>query len=604
MKNLFLSVLYVLSIGLFGQAKKEFFDERWRPCDSLSASYYRLISYDDKGIPVGVVRDYFVSGELQWEGRFSYIDKGGANSRKEGLCTWYYKNGNKSAQGNFNSNKQHGTYKTWYENGGLESETRYKNGQLHGLTVAWYENGELINYAVYNEGMLVGNESVFCDEFGVCTRVFSQQFASKKISKKNPNTKKERYSDFAIDWHSYLTYDMAEATDVSNWPLTKDKNATSSMEPEGYLLKTKNQEGIRVVQHPINTSGNFDVDISFITRKTSPNATHGLVWAFVDDENYEFIRLADNGYYKIGSMQKGIEQVYKTGVAALYDDQESSHYIGLTRRNDSIEYYIGFSKVHHKPAPGNAGGQIGFVADARSEVYFISFSTVEETDAPFLSPNYTSRRRKNVWRSTGSGFFVSTEGYIVTNQHVVDKANEVEVELIRDGNTMTYVCEVFLQDKANDLAILRISDSAYVPLPAIPYSLKTDLADVGTAVYALGYPLAFSSLGTELKFTEGTINARTGSEGMISAYQVSTPVQPGNSGGPLFDYQGNILGIINAKLFYADNVAFAIKASYLKALLDLLPALPDYPSSSKLGSWPVTDQLKQIRMYVPLIKVR
>ncbi len=79
-------------------------------------------------------------------------------------------------------------------------------------------------------------------------------------------------------------------------------------------------------------------------------------------------------------------------------------------------------------------------------------------------------------------------------------------------------------------------------------------------------------MGDEIKLTNGIISSKTGFQGDISTYQISAPAQPGNSGGPLFDYFGNIIGVVNAKHNDADNVTYAIKATYLKNLIDLLPA--------------------------------
>jgi S1-C subfamily serine protease len=69
---------------------------------------------------------------------------------------------------------------------------------------------------------------------------------------------------------------------------------------------------------------------------------------------------------------------------------------------------------------------------------------------------------------------------------------------------------------------------------------------VGSNVFALGYPMALSLMGEEVKFTDGKISSKTGFQGDITTYQISVPIQPGNSGGPLFDYDGNIVGITNA----------------------------------------------------------
>ncbi len=610
MKYTFIFWVWVFNTSLFAQQKKEFYDERWKPVDSSKASYYRLITYDEKGNPLGIVRDFYITGEKQWEGRFSYIDKlGNGNDVEEGLCIWYYKNGNMSSRGFFVNGKLEGTYKTWYESGARKSETQYKNGVLHGLYINWFESGMLKNFAVYDQGNLVGNSSLLCDEYERgCTRTFTQNFTKPGAAPLagKTQTKKERYSDFSIDWSQYLSYAMYGASDNSMWPQTKDKKAASQMTDNGYRINTRSADGFRLIHHPIDYSVNFDIDIGFILGKCNPDSKHGLVWNYLDEKNYYYFRLSGRGSYSIGAIQHGKDVVFHQGTTFLYDSgADVGNYLGITHQDDSLEFFIGYSPVYRMPAPIFSGNQVGFVVGPKSEVYFTSFSTVEQVDPPFVSPDIDAQSiRKKGWKGNGSGFFISTRGHIVTNYHVIEKASEIEIEIIRDGKPVSYQCKVIISDQTNDLAIIQVNDSSFVPFSDIPYTLKTTLADVGTPVFALGYPLALSSLGTELKFTEGTVNSRTGKEGMISAYQVSAPVQPGNSGGPLFDYDGNILGVINEKLFMADNVAFAIKANFIVNLVDLLPSAPDFPPTSRMKGMPATEQVKLLRQFVPLIKVK
>jgi len=113
-------------------------------------------------------------------------------------------------------------------------------------------------------------------------------------------------------------------------------------------------------------------------------------------------------------------------------------------------------------------------------------------------------------------------------------------------------------------------------------------------------------MGKEIKVTEGIISAKSGVMGDITTYQITAPIQGGNSGGPLFDNAGNLVGI-NSSRFNSDkteNVNYSIKSAYILNLLDVLPKSIDLPSSDKLQSLPLTEQIKEISKYVVLIKVR
>jgi len=141
---------------------------------------------------------------------------------------------------------------------------------------------------------------------------------------------------------------------------------------------------------------------------------------------------------------------------------------------------------------------------------------------------------------------------------------------------------------------------------ALPYTFKTSIAKVGDSVFALGYPKALTILGTEIKYTRGDISALSGAEGDPTTYTLSLSIQPGNSGGPLFDFNGNLIGITNAKIVSpdVDNVSYAIKSLYLKNLIDLSSYSIKLPTGLNLSGKPITEQIEILSDYVGLVKVR
>lgn len=204
--------------------------------------------------------------------------------------------------------------------------------------------------------------------------------------------------------------------------------------------------------------------------------------------------------------------------------------------------------------------------------------------------------------SSGSGIVLSKNGIIATNFHVIDGATKIDVLVNRNGIVKTYKAKILLSDKTNDLSLLKIEDPSFTPFASIPYTINTKIVDVGTSVFALGYPMS-DVLGEEIKLTDGLISSKTGYQGDITTYQISAPIQPGNSGGPLFNKRGELVGITNAGVPDAQNVGYAIKISYLKNLVDVAPetiALPTYNAISEL---PFTDKVKKLTPFVVLIKV-
>lgn len=167
---------------------------------------------------------------------------------------------------------------------------------------------------------------------------------------------------------------------------------------------------------------------------------------------------------------------------------------------------------------------------------------------------------------TGTGFLISKDNWIVTNAHVVEDCSYVEVSSLGKATDIQI-------DKQNDLAVLRLTS---LKPDILPLKLRNMPPRLGEDVAALGYPLA-QILSDGIKITMGNINSLIGLENDTRYLQISTPIQPGNSGGPLVDRSGYLLGINSARLNdnYAikhsgsipQNVNFAIKSNILELFL-------------------------------------
>lgn len=203
----------------------------------------------------------------------------------------------------------------------------------------------------------------------------------------------------------------------------------------------------------------------------------------------------------------------------------------------------------------------------------------------------------NAWSGTG----VAIGGrYLVTNYHIVEGASNLVISGISNVSKTEYDVEVIATDKNNDLAILKVTDRAFGGFD-IKYGCKTTTLDVGTSIYVLGYPLV-ATMGEDIKLTTGVISSRTGYEGDVSQYQMSAAVQPGNSGAPLFDDKGNLIGIVSSKHALAENSGYAVKLSYLKNLLESLDETISLPSTNSISSYSLPQQVKAISPCVVMVK--
>jgi S1-C subfamily serine protease len=203
--------------------------------------------------------------------------------------------------------------------------------------------------------------------------------------------------------------------------------------------------------------------------------------------------------------------------------------------------------------------------------------------------------------SSGTGFAISSDGYIVTNYHVINGATNINLRGINGDFSKTFKAKIIVEDKNNDLAIIKIDDYSFSTLGEIPYLIQSKSCDVGCSVFCMGYPLR-ATMGDEVKLTNGIISSKSGFQGDITTYQITAPVQPGNSGGPLFDDKGNLVGIINAKHLGAENVSYAIKTSYLLNLIDIMPSTPKLQTLNTLAGKTLAEQVKIIKNYTYIIE--
>ncbi len=173
--------------------------------------------------------------------------------------------------------------------------------------------------------------------------------------------------------------------------------------------------------------------------------------------------------------------------------------------------------------------------------------------------------------ATGTGFFITDDGYLFTNNHVVKDG--AQIRLVTSAGMIA--AKVISVDAANDLALLK-ADGKFSPLPiAASRTVK-----LGSTVATVGFP-DIGLQGFAPKLAKGEIASLSGASDDPRYFQISVPVQPGNSGGALVDEHGNVIGIVSAKLDASvalaasgalpENVNYAIKSSFLLSFLESVP---------------------------------
>lgn len=203
--------------------------------------------------------------------------------------------------------------------------------------------------------------------------------------------------------------------------------------------------------------------------------------------------------------------------------------------------------------------------------------------------------------STGSAIAITQDGYIITNHHVVAEHDYIELMIPNSRFGVAYRAVVVASDKATDLALLKIEDIHFHGLPTIPYHFRYREADVGEDVFTLGFPMV-ESMGWDIKLGDGLISSSKGYRDDPKTYQISVPVNPGNSGGPLFSKKGELVGIIKAKHSKADNASYALKNNNILNLINKEGLNIKLPDNNYLKNKSITEQVKQLEAFVFWVK--
>ena len=196
----------------------------------------------------------------------------------------------------------------------------------------------------------------------------------------------------------------------------------------------------------------------------------------------------------------------------------------------------------------------------------------------------------------GSGLALTSDGYILTSYHVIKDAKKIYIS--NNKYEQLFVEEVFT-DKDLDIAVLKVNEEDFKSFGSIPYSFKTALADPGEKVFTLGYPRQ------EVVYNEGSVSSCSGFEGDTMSYQVSIPVNPGNSGGPLFDSQANLVGLISGRNAGAVGASFAIQSQYILEYLKKQQQGNKFSlmSSRNLKGFDRPAQIKKLKDFIFMVKV-
>lgn len=217
-------------------------------------------------------------------------------------------------------------------------------------------------------------------------------------------------------------------------------------------------------------------------------------------------------------------------------------------------------------------------------------NVTDQTSIPIEDVEYTSG---------GTGFLIDVKGLIVTNAHVIQNASHIAVQ---NSNGNDLKATVVYLDAKRDLAVLKINDAKFKAPSSIPYSIKRKGAEISEPIYTLGYPR------NDIVYGEGYLAAKTGYNGDTLTCQIAIAANRGNSGSPIFNRNGEIIGILSTKQNAAEGAVFALQSKYIYNALTELKKDTTYqnmkiPATANLKGLDRTKQVEKISDFVYIVKV-
>jgi serine protease Do len=204
----------------------------------------------------------------------------------------------------------------------------------------------------------------------------------------------------------------------------------------------------------------------------------------------------------------------------------------------------------------------------------------------------------------GTGFLIDGKGYLLTNAHVVKNASKIVVQ----NSLGEYSARIIQLDAQTDLALLKIEDTSYHAFNGLPYGISKAGGELGEEVFTLGYPRP------EIVYNKGYLSAETGFHGDTTTFQLTIAANRGNSGTPVLNNDGEVIGIVSSTELNAQGMVFAVRSKNIFQALDAIRADSalqktdsllshmHIPQSSALKGVDRLHQIKRIEDYIFIVK--
>jgi antitoxin component YwqK of YwqJK toxin-antitoxin module len=376
-----------LKVPVAVSTQKIYYDENWQVTTAGNAAYYRLVSLDASNKPVGLVMDFFITGEKQWQGRLSHIDlKDNTKDVSEGIVTWFHKNGKKAAEVKKQNGREEGIYKSWNESGLPESEVEYQYGMLNGASKTWYPNGKPQAIEFFASNQLHGKQIYYLEDGRVS---YEEQYEMGKPV--NPC-----YNRLDLDGHEYevCTEVFSRPKQIFNWNYAGKAATAHSMDMNGLVLNAgANVKSVAFFDLGTDTKDLESISTDFFVDSENKDAEYGLVWNFADTANFNYFIMSRGGWWSAGSFRNGkrfgLERdgITKMSREEFWNPNDDKQRISISRSLGGMALSLNGNQIYSTTnaiefKQRNAG--IIVLNDAR--VYFERFTRSFRKNSPSPTP--------------------------------------------------------------------------------------------------------------------------------------------------------------------------------------------------------------------------
>jgi S1-C subfamily serine protease len=346
-------------------------------------------------------------------------------------------------------------------------------GEETGVSKFYYESGKLWKEINYEHGKMQGSTFLEYNEDGTRNRIFEENFVN------NFN-----------EWDLY----------------TSDKSSAKLANGVLEIASTSKEGTSRYINHLVESS-EYSIEASINFMGTSDNDKVGIIYGFKDWQNYHYFALTQK-YIYVGAFYEGVKSTDIDGTFCSATNPLQKNIIKILCTGAKTYFSVNGEIQFKNESSRFFGNNIGFVLSGNSKMQVDRF-VIKEMNVTGSGPITPTAADRDV-RATGSGIIFSSSGYVLTNYHVIENSSRFTLELTEaNGTKKNYRAELVIDDKVNDLAILKIKDEQFPGL-ALKYAFKsTGQIDIGGSVFTIGYPHALSGMGKDAKFTDGRISARS-----------------------------------------------------------------------------------------------